>query len=115
MDTAHSKESHARDTISQLKLEISNLTKLVESGAGLNFGQDTSVQELTKMKDELIKQRDEQLKEIVTVCVKIVCFRAFCHINYLCVQLRKKLTQSTEQQHKAEQERSATEEKILEV
>jgi len=77
VDTAHSKESHARDTISQLKLEISNLTKLVESGAGLNFGQDTSVQELTKMKDELIQQRDEQLKEIVTVGIKMLLLEQF--------------------------------------
>ena len=85
VDAAHSKESHARDTINQLKLEISNLTKLVESGAGLNFGQDTSVQELTKMKDELIQQRDEQLKEIVTVCWMATYFffsHAASFLNY---------------------------------
>ena len=67
VDSAHDKESRARDTINQLKLEISNLTKLVEQGAGLSFGQDTNVQELVKMKDELTKQRDAQLDEIVTV------------------------------------------------
>lgn len=67
VDSAHDKESRARDTINQLKLEISNLTKLVEQGAGLSFGQDTNVQELVKMKDELTKQRDAQLDEIVMV------------------------------------------------
>jgi hypothetical protein len=67
VDSAHDKESRARDTINQLKLEISNLTKLVEQGAGLSFGQDTNVQELVKMKDELTKQRDTQLDEIVSV------------------------------------------------
>lgn len=67
VDSAHDKESRARDTINQLKLEISNLTKLVEQGAGLSFGQDTNVQELVKMKDELTKQRDTQLEEIVMV------------------------------------------------
>lgn len=67
VDSAHDKESRARDTINQLKLEISNLTKLVEQGAGLSFGQDTNVQELVKMKDELTKQRDAQLEEIVMV------------------------------------------------
>lgn len=40
MDAAHEKEARARDTINQLKLEISNLTKLVEQGAGLSFGQE---------------------------------------------------------------------------
>ena len=67
VDSAHDKESRARDTINQLKLEIANLTKLVEQGAGLSFGQDTNVQELVKMKEELTKQRDAQLDEIITV------------------------------------------------
>ena len=40
VDAAHEKESRARDTIHQLKLEIANLTKLVEQGAGLGFGPD---------------------------------------------------------------------------
>lgn len=73
VDTAHDKESRARDTINQLKLEISNLTKLVEQGAGLSFGQDTNVQELMKMKDELTKQRDAQLEEIVMVRLQKMC------------------------------------------
>ena len=67
VDAAHDKESRARDTINQLKLEIANLTILVEQGAGVSFGQDTNVQELVKMKDELTKQRDTQLEEIVIV------------------------------------------------
>ena len=41
VDAAHEKEAKARDTINQLKLEISNLTKLVEQGAGLSVGQET--------------------------------------------------------------------------
>ena len=41
VDAAHEKEAKARDTINQLKLEIANLTKLVEQGAGLSVGQDT--------------------------------------------------------------------------
>lgn len=72
VDSAHDKESRARDTINQLKLEISNLTKLVEQGAGLSFGQDTNVQELMKMKDELTKQRDAQLEEIVMVRIGLL-------------------------------------------
>ena len=67
VDAAHDKESRARDTINQLKLEIANLTKLVEQGAGLNFGQDASVQELMKQKEELTKEREAQLEDIVKV------------------------------------------------
>lgn len=37
VDTSHEKESKARDTINSLKVEISNLTSLVEQGAGLGL------------------------------------------------------------------------------
>lgn len=70
VDAAHDKEARARDTVNQLKLEIANLTKLVEQGAGLNFGEDTNIQELMKAKEELTKQRDAQLEEIVQVAKK---------------------------------------------
>ena len=40
VDAAHEKETRARETIQSLKLEIANLTKLVEQGAGLTMGQD---------------------------------------------------------------------------
>ena len=40
VDAAHEKETRARETIQALKLEITNLTKLVEQGAGLTMGQD---------------------------------------------------------------------------
>ena len=85
VDTAHEKESRARDTIHQLKLEIANLTKLVEQGAGITFGPDeryrltqhinstsytshhNSTQDLVKQKEELTRERDEQLDEISAV------------------------------------------------
>eukprot|EP00953_Heterococcus_sp_UTEX-ZZ885_P015317 8624-Heterococcus_DN1.PRE.3 len=38
----------AKETINQLKDEISNLSKLVEKGAGLSMGQETMVKELVK-------------------------------------------------------------------
>ena len=41
MDEANEKEARAVDTINQLKLEIANLSKLVEQGAGLSLGQDS--------------------------------------------------------------------------
>ena len=40
VDAAHEKETRARETIQALKQEITNLTKLVEQGAGLTMGQD---------------------------------------------------------------------------
>ena len=40
VDAAHEKETRARETIQSLKLEISNLSKLVEQGAGLTVGQE---------------------------------------------------------------------------
>lgn len=40
VDAAHDKEQRARETIQSLKLEIANLSKLVEQGAGLTMGQD---------------------------------------------------------------------------
>ncbi len=40
VDGAHEKETRARETIQSLKLEIANVSKLVEQGAGLTMGQD---------------------------------------------------------------------------
>ncbi len=94
VDSAHDKESRARDTINQLKLEIANLTKLVEQGAGLSFGQDTNVQELVKQKEELTKQRDAQLDEIVTVRSKRKNVRLF-HNVLICSCVKKSLKQQT--------------------
>ncbi|KAL3864718.1 hypothetical protein ACJMK2_006491 [Sinanodonta woodiana] len=65
VDAAHEKETRARETIQSLKLEIANLSKLVEQGAGLTIGQEHSVNELLKIKEDLTKERDEQLSEIV--------------------------------------------------
>ncbi len=40
VDAAHEKETRARETVQSLKLEIANLSKLVEQGAGLTMGQE---------------------------------------------------------------------------
>lgn len=40
VDAAHEKETRARETIQSLKMEIANLSKLVEQGAGLTMGQE---------------------------------------------------------------------------
>ena len=60
VDQAHDKEIKAKDTINQLKDEISNLSKLVEKGAGLSAGQENMVKELLRVRDELQRQTEEQ-------------------------------------------------------
>lgn len=95
VDAAHDKEQRARETIQSLKLEIANLSKLVEQGAGLTMGQDHSVNELLKIKDELTKERDEKLSEIA--------------------KLREELSGATTKQQKAEQDREEAEMKIAEL
>ena len=40
VDAATERETRAREAIQTLKLEISNLTRLVEQGAGLSMGQE---------------------------------------------------------------------------
>jgi len=65
VDAAHEKETRARETIQSLKLEIANMSKLVEQGAGLTMGQEHSVNELLKIKEDLSKERDDLLSEIV--------------------------------------------------
>ena len=53
VDASHEKEQRAKETIQQLKLEITNLSRLVEQGAGLTLGQENTVNELSKQKEEL--------------------------------------------------------------
>ena len=55
VDASHEKEVRAKETIQKLKLEISNLSRLVEQGAGLSIGQDNTVAELIKLRDDLKK------------------------------------------------------------
>ena len=74
VNASHEKEARAKETIQQLKLEISNLSRLVEQvghrtlpdlwlhtkacgtqGAGLTLGQENTVNELMKVKEELLQ------------------------------------------------------------
>ncbi|PRP78294.1 flagellar associated protein [Planoprotostelium fungivorum] len=64
VDASHEKESQANSTIHKLKTEINNLTRLVEQGTGLSIGQEHSVKELLKIKEELTRDRDGQAAQI---------------------------------------------------
>ncbi|KAL5022872.1 hypothetical protein ScPMuIL_002027 [Solemya velum] len=95
VDAAHEKETRARETIQSLKMEIANLSKLVEQGAGLTMGQEHSVNELLKIKEELTRERDDQLQEIV--------------------KLREQMAQVGDQQSALEHAKNEAEEKVQEL
>ena len=40
LENAREKEQKAKETVESLRMEIANLTKLVEHGAGLSTGQE---------------------------------------------------------------------------
>lgn len=62
VDASHEKEARAKETISHLKMEISNLTRLVEQGAGISLGEESTVNELLKQKDELVNELDQKVR-----------------------------------------------------
>eukprot|EP01116_Phalansterium_solitarium_P023263 TRINITY_DN805_c0_g2_i2.p1 TRINITY_DN805_c0_g2~~TRINITY_DN805_c0_g2_i2.p1 ORF type:complete len:691 (+),score=375.87 TRINITY_DN805_c0_g2_i2:155-2227(+) len=64
VDASHDKEAQANTTINKIKAEIANLQRLVEQGAGLSVGQEHSVKELLKIKEDLSKERNTQAEQI---------------------------------------------------
>lgn len=92
VDASHEKEARAKEAIKQLKMEIANLSKLVEQGAGLTMGQEHSVNELLKIKEELTRERDDQMSTIV--------------------QLRKEISDMIEKERTIENEKVAAEAEI---
>ncbi|XP_068404010.1 cilia- and flagella-associated protein 58 [Eschrichtius robustus] len=89
VDSAYDKEQKAKETILALKEEIVNLTKLVEQGSGLSMDQDSNIRDLLKFKEEVTKERDQLLSEVV--------------------KLREALAQTTEQQQEMERSREEAE------
>ncbi|XP_069756198.1 cilia- and flagella-associated protein 58 isoform X2 [Narcine bancroftii] len=71
VDSALEQEKRGKETIRSLKQEIGNLTRLVEQGAGLSLGQESSVNDLLKIQEQLTKERDELLKEVVALREKV--------------------------------------------
>merc|ERR1719253_1760692 len=53
VEASHEKEQRAKETIHNLKVEISNLSKLVEQGAGLSINQENMVNQLVQEKNDL--------------------------------------------------------------
>ncbi|KAJ1067258.1 hypothetical protein K5549_021235, partial [Capra hircus] len=92
VDSAYDKEQKAKETILALKEEIVNLTKLVEQGSGLSMDQDSNIRDLLKFKEEVTKERDQLLSEVV--------------------KLRECLAQTVEQQQEMERSREEAEQAI---
>ena len=64
VDQAQEKELKAKDTINSLKEEITNLSKLVERGAGLSLGQENMLKELVKVRDDLTRDNEEKTDRV---------------------------------------------------
>ncbi|XP_046510514.1 cilia- and flagella-associated protein 58 isoform X3 [Equus quagga] len=92
VDSAYDKEQKAKETILALKEEIVNLTRLVEQGSGLSMDHDSNIRDLLKFKEEVTKERDQLLSEVV--------------------KLRESLAQNTEQQQEMERAREEAEQTI---
>eukprot|EP00397_Hematodinium_sp_SG-2012_P012444 GEMP01012615.1.p1 GENE.GEMP01012615.1~~GEMP01012615.1.p1 ORF type:complete len:648 (+),score=198.80 GEMP01012615.1:345-2288(+) len=58
VEGSHEKEQRAKDTIINLKTEITNLSRLVEQGAGLSINQENALKDLISQKNDLNKHRD---------------------------------------------------------
>lgn len=59
VEASHEKEQRAKETIHNLKLEVANLTHLVEQGAGLSVHQENTVNDLVRQRDEYLRDRDK--------------------------------------------------------
>ncbi|NXI73755.1 CFA58 protein, partial [Anseranas semipalmata] len=95
VDAAYEKEQKAKETIHSLQEEIARLTNLVEQDSGLSLGQEYNIRDLIKLKEEITKERDQLLSEVV--------------------KLRQSLTQATEQQQNAEKAKNEADEAIMQL
>ncbi|KAJ8284910.1 hypothetical protein COCON_G00037600 [Conger conger] len=95
VDAAHDKEMTMKETNHNLKHEISNLTKLIEQGAGVASGQEHSLKDLLKIKSDLTKERDELLSEVANI--------------------RESLTKAIASQHETEALKTQAAETILQL
>merc|ERR1711972_352152 len=59
VEASHEKEQRAKETIHNLRVEIANLSHLVEQGAGLSVHQENTVNDLIRQRDEYLRDRDK--------------------------------------------------------
>ncbi|KAJ7531789.1 hypothetical protein O6H91_14G058500 [Diphasiastrum complanatum] len=109
VDASQEKEAKAKDNIQQLKIEVANLSHIIEQGAGLSIGQETEaayvnvaimtifsphlifskLNDLMKQKEDLCKERDQQVGQIV--------------------QLRREITELNEKLGNADEQKTSME------
>lgn len=65
VETSHEKEQRAKESIQNLKSEITKLGRKVEQGAGLSINQENTVNQLVQEKNDLIKHRDMLQGQVV--------------------------------------------------
>ena len=92
VETAQGREKKAGETIESLKAEIAHLNQLVEQGGLLSYGHDNTVKALLQEKETLIRERDNQLNQII--------------------QLRNELKTVLDAHSQAEQEKMQMEQKV---
>ncbi|NXV82035.1 CFA58 protein, partial [Atlantisia rogersi] len=95
VDTAYEKEQRAKEMIHSLQEEIARLTNLVEQGSGLSQGQEYNIRDLLKLKEEVTKERDQLLAEVV--------------------KLRQSLTEATEQQQDTERAKTEADQSVMQL
>lgn len=67
VEASHEKEQRAKETIHNLKVEIANLSHLVEQGAGLSVNQENTVNSLIAQRDELLKSKEKLDAQVTTL------------------------------------------------
>ncbi|KAM6330372.1 cilia- and flagella-associated protein 58 [Podargus strigoides] len=95
VDTAHEKEQQAKETINSLQEEVARLANLVEQESEQSSGQEYNLRDLLKFKEEITKERDQLLSEVV--------------------KLRQSLTQATEQQQEAEKAKTEADQAVMQL
>eukprot|EP00983_Pelagomonas_calceolata_P090929 1157480-Pelagomonas_calceolata.AAC.7 len=53
-------------------MEIANLTRLVEQGSGLALGEESTLNDLIKQKEELVRERDAQVDQIMAIRAELM-------------------------------------------
>ena len=64
VDASHEKDGRAKETVGQLKKEISKLSQLVEHGSELSIEQEMQLKELMQERDKILETRDAQEAEL---------------------------------------------------
>ncbi|KAL0487285.1 CFA58 [Acrasis kona] len=64
VEASHKKELKAKETIQDLTKQISKLSKLVDQGAGITSGQESTVNELAKAKEDIQKETEVQKQQL---------------------------------------------------